>query len=275
MERLSLEKLAAYLDGEVTTNEAREISKQIEEDGESLQNLRKLRNIRRGMKSAFDVSKSEQFCEGVTARISSKAAKRTRIGLRLAVAACAVLAISISAWQLLLKRDVESGAFVARGSSTDGAGLEKTAGFDAYLHPHGRLDERIRVRPNTVIAPGDGLSFVAYNRSGGPTFLMLFGVDADRKIHWFYPAPEANLPNLESIRLEGAPETVPLPDGVTPGVLPPGAFRVIALFTERPLLTNDVEDAFNVFGFPSLKASDPSAAVHETDLNAVSPRGSE
>jgi hypothetical protein len=272
MERLSIEKLAAYLDGEVTTNEACEIEQRLKSDTESRLNFEKLVGIRHRLESAFETPPDDRFSAAVLNCVCEKKSS-PRIRLRFAAAACAVFTACIAAWVFLPKRESLPGDFSPRGSVVDTTSLAESVGIEAFLHPGSAPENSIRLRENMVVKQGDGFSFILYNRSGLDVHLILFGVDAKNSIHWFYPAVLNSEAASVSVRFSGNQELTTLPDGVTPDAMPEGAFQIIALFTHSPLKTSTVEHILKKGGESSLSVAYPSAVIQKMSVIAVAKDG--
>src|SRR5205085_6106264 len=95
-------------------------------------------------------------------------------------------------------------------------GAARHLGFEAFVHPSSRAQARRPLREGDVLSPGDGLSFLLYNRSHQESRFLLFGLDSEGTVHWFYPAYLAPGTDPTSPVLAAAPEVVSLSEGVTP-----------------------------------------------------------
>jgi hypothetical protein len=112
-----------------------------------------------------------------------------------------------------------------------------------------------------VLAPGDGLSFQLYNRSRQEARFLLFGVDAEGAVHWFYPAYLAPGTDPTSPVLAAVPEVVSLGEGVTPDHPASGAFQVVAVFAPEELRVQRVEQLISEGSLDALRRQYPGAEI--------------
>jgi hypothetical protein len=96
-----------------------------------------------------------------------------------------------------------------------------------------------------------------------PAYLFLVGVDAGGQPHYYAPRGDAE----ESIALRAGARELPLPDSVRLDVNhPPGATRVLALFTARPLGRRAVSDAIAARGVDGARALADDAQLLSLEL---------
>jgi hypothetical protein len=258
--------LIAYLEGEVKEAEARKIEAQLACDDDLRQELEKLRGARLALRAAFEVSPNHRFADKVVGRIVAE--KQTRLWWRL-MPAMAFGGLAVLITLFIIPREPEkTGILIPRGPSAENDKPKHAVGIETYLHRKSDPLKRTRVRDGMQVSKDDGFSFVLHNRSSKPTYLMVFGMDAKGQIHWFYPAVENDARDLSSVRVSAAPAMQALPDGVTPGVLPGGSFRIIALFTERPKKNGEVADALREEDISGLNTRFPDAVLQITTLSA-------
>jgi hypothetical protein len=87
----------------------------------------------------------------------------------------------------------------------------------------------------------DGLLFSYTNLGPAPLeHLMVFGIDAQGGIRWFYPAYDREGTNPESVAIKRGDADVPLPDVIRHD-LAPGPLAIHAVFSDRALRVLDVE----------------------------------
>jgi hypothetical protein len=123
-------------------------------------------------------------------------------------------------------------SFTARGLSSGGTPALWT--YRLGPGPSAHLVDR-------VIHADDDLAF-AYSNPSGKGFLMVFGVDEQRRVYWFHPAWPVGAPPPLAVRAAEGPGPHELTEAIR-HQLEPGAFRIHALFCDRPLSATTVEAA--------------------------------
>ncbi len=126
--------------------------------------------------------------------------------------------------------------FTGRGGALP---VPSTLGLETYVSTEWRPPRLLDL--HTPLTSRDRLSFVAFNRSHQPVWLMVYGLDAKGTIHWFYPAWVDDRTNPEAVRIAAQPTEHALPEAVSPVDVTPGAFRLVTLFLRAPLTVKDVE----------------------------------
>jgi len=112
----------------------------------------------------------------------------------------------------------------------------------------------------TMVSTQQPLAFAYLNRSSvGYSHLMIFAVDANGRIYWYYPAHEDPTEDPRSIAIGKSDKAIELPDQVR-HELAQGPLRVFGLFTRRALAVHEVE---------ALVARDLRAAGHLTELTRL------
>lgn len=195
----------------------------------------------------------ERFVRSIGERLRAPPPRSRRlwvgVGLSLSGAVAAALVVALPAAELSEP--------VARGGA---AATSEVAAFRAWIHTRPGAPASEPLQAGSRIGPGAGLSFEVTNRSGSDTRFMLFGVDARRDVHWFYPAWDGN----------GAPTNMPLPasparlrlaEGVTPEELARGALLVVGLFLPDVLTVQDVEALVARGGLEEVRRRHPAAAL--------------
>jgi hypothetical protein len=224
--------------------------------------------LQRGLARAVSAAPSPSFAEGVMARIDvyerdidrvreQRAWTRTAAaGVALASATCTLIAAIVFLGSPHETR--EAAILTARGSIAAGTALERWVGIETFLH---RGQTRARLEDGGTLSPSDGLTFTVHNRSGRRLWLMIFGIDAEERVHWFYPEVGGR-----SIAVAAAPQSVALPEGVTPEEAVPGRFHLIALFSDRALETGEIERRIRDQGLDRLQLDRRVGALSISDL---------
>jgi hypothetical protein len=125
------------------------------------------------------------------------------------------------------------GAFVARGGAPDAA-------VTPALHLYRNLGGQALAVTGTVRA-GDGL-LVAYSNPSDLAYLMVFAVDVNGGVHWYYPAYERLGDDPAAVSIRARTLGVELGEEIR-HVLPAGAMKMVALFTPQPRHVLEVERA--------------------------------
>lgn len=92
------------------------------------------------------------------------------------------------------------------------------------------------------VRSGDGLLFAYSNPTRAYSYLMVFAVDEQRRVYWYYPAYQRPGDDPEAIPIEAGREGVELNE-VIRQPLPAGRVRLVSLFLSRPLRVLAVEAA--------------------------------
>jgi hypothetical protein len=255
------EKLAALADGEATHNEAAQLTQHVAHCAECRATQRRVLAAIDGLRQGSVVAERPGFVTEVMGRIEKGAAPRGCGVARYAMAMAALL-VGFIAWTATRKGE-EPPEFAARGGSSQA--VERRLGFEVFRH----APTAEAIGANGGMKPGDGLSFVLYNRTGRETQFMLFAVDAKSDVHWFYPAYQSEAENPKSLPLPAAPQVLALREGVTPENPAPGEFKVVALFHEKPLEVRDVEASIERGGLDALTAE---GATLQTLSLIINPR---
>jgi hypothetical protein len=95
--------------------------------------------------------------------------------------------------------------------------------------------------PGGALSADDGLVFRYTNLGPEPFgYLMVFGIDAAREVHWYFPAYEVAGSDPASLPVQRGGTNVTLPD-VIHHKLAAGRLAVYAVFTREPLQVLAVE----------------------------------
>jgi hypothetical protein len=224
--------IAAYVEGEVTRSEGAAVEAQLAESPVARRTVARLREIAEGL--AAPVPELERVDLVIPWSREATARGRgwsfvARPGMyAIAVAALVVLSVAV--------RKPASDEFRAK-SAEPGERRGRWAGIRVY-----RVDASGKASPlGRGMRATDGLLF-SYSNLGPLPFehLMIFGVDAQHEVRWFYPAYDEEGTNPASIPIEKGDAEVALPD-VVHHDLAPGPFAIHALFSQEPLHVLDVE----------------------------------
>jgi hypothetical protein len=246
------QELCAYLDGELSADDAVAIERATLERGEDRRRLERLRLVREALVAPVPELEARDLAGAVrelsarwapaprVSRLQSllRWAASPRVGV-FAVAAAMVLGVGGSFAWLEGDRLPETAAerdegFTAKAGVPGSA--TRWAGAQVYRLAAGGAPERLR----ETLSPGDGLLFSYTNLGAEPfAYLMLFGVDAAGRVHWFYPAVEAG-ETATSIPIATGRAEVPLPELIRPE-LAEGPLVLYSVFTRAPLDAASVE----------------------------------
>ncbi len=255
---LNAKALAAWLDGELSENDAAQAHAHVE----SCPRCRALNARLRAVVAALpaEAPRDDRFAQEIVERLDSRTPRTFRtVALTSAAALCALVAAP-----LLLRPST----FTARGGAADAGQLLRHVGVRAFVHPHSDPSRRELVMPDAAFNADDGLSFELTNRTGAPLFALVFGVDARGSVHWFHPAfidPESD---PASLLLPAAPAVTALPEGVTLESPAEGPFQLISAVSIHPLSVSVIERAA-LQGWDALQREVPDAALQRLPLRVT------
>jgi hypothetical protein len=150
------------------------------------------------------------------------------IGLAMA-SATAVLALLVVHPQL---RPLDR-QFVARGPVS----REEPAALQVYQIRKGAAPSLV----GAAIAASDELAF-AYRNPGHKKYLLVFGVDEQKRVYWFHPAWNDASLNPAAVPLSSAPGVHELPEAISHR-FQGAALTIWGVFTDQPLTVREVEAA--------------------------------
>lgn len=243
--------LLSFLDRELSADEAAAVER-ISVDSASVRGqLETLRALRRGLSAPVPALEQRALGSALHAEAERRRnARRDEPGpqrsprspLWFVAAASALLLLGVGLGQLYPRpEEYPSGLDVGvrSKSGASAASPSRWAGIQAFRLVPGGKPERLR----RSVHPEDGLLF-AYTNLGGEPFerLMLFCVDAERELHWLYPAYVSERENPGSIPIEVGQELA-LSEVVWLD-LPRGPLTIYAAFTREPLDVWSVEAWF-------------------------------
>ncbi|HEX2733805.1 MAG TPA: hypothetical protein VHM70_19480 [Polyangiaceae bacterium] len=230
---VATEDLAAYLEEQLGEEQRALLDAALAHDSDAQRRLEQLKRIRDLLSAPAPELDGIDLVRGVKQALLVPApARRARFNAwvvsGLAAAAGIVLAVGI----LARERDEE---FRPKAALTPEA--ERWAGVQVHHLTQAGKAERI----GAVLQKQEALAFSYTN--GGPMpfeYLMIFAVDAQRQVHWFYPAYQV---------LGTDPESIQIGKGVTEQLLPDiirqpfatGELTFHALFSRHPQRVLEVE----------------------------------
>jgi hypothetical protein len=157
------------------------------------------------------------------------------------VAAAAVLAVFLFPGKPALDRTpITPSAVISPVTLVARGGFPQKAQADAGIRVFRVSKDAAHVSEGGDLFIDDTITFTYtyVNESGGA--LALFGIQNTGEIRWYYPGYNEKM----SIPIEGDKVDEPLKDGILLAVNHrPGRLRIIALFTEEPLSTEEIEAA--------------------------------
>jgi hypothetical protein len=242
--RVPMPVLLSYLDGELRPDEAAAIER-VSVDSESVRReLDSLRTIRRALAAPVaDLERREVTLPrrpSVAPRVSASSPRRLAARAWLGLGAAALVLAGVGLGQLL-PRPEELPSFRERDVRAKSGALPidaaRWAGIRAFrLGARGAEPERLRGH----LRQEDGLLF-AYTNLGDEPYghLMVFCVDVEREVHWFYPAYVDARDNPVSVPIQVGQELA-LSEVVYVS-LPKGPLTLYAAFTREPLDVQSVE----------------------------------
>jgi hypothetical protein len=133
--------------------------------------------------------------------------------------------------------------FVGRARPTEDGFATRGGAWQAYgsqLFVYHAKDKGTPSRAGGSIGRGDELAF-AYDNVSGKRYLLVFGVDENKTVYWYYPAWTHPSSDPVSIRIDEASGMRYLPEAVGHD-LTGHELEVHAVFTDAPLSVKSVED---------------------------------
>jgi hypothetical protein len=270
------ETFAALLDGELTRNESDRLRRHLDGCAACRERHAHLSRVAAALPAAVLAPEDPSFAPEVAARLQEAGQRRRSaraFPLRAVVVASAGAAAVAASMALLIHpgpgqqpgtagaaehEPAAGGTLTARGGPSRARTLR---GFSAFVHPGSDARVRRTLRDGDVLKPGDGLSFVLYNRSRQEARFVLFALDAQRTVHWFYPAYLAPGADPTSPVLASSPQQVSLGEGVTPDHPAPGQFQVVGVFAPRELRVQRVEALLTEGSLDALREEWPDAEI--------------
>ncbi|HEX8700786.1 MAG TPA: zf-HC2 domain-containing protein [Myxococcaceae bacterium] len=250
-------ELFQWLDGEVTTNRARQLESHVAGCPTCRQELaaqqRLISRLREPPKPP-----DEQDVQALMARLRAQPLPRRSLwqpAWPVGLAAACLLGLGVVLWQSGPTRPPEP--FAARGGPS-ASSLERHVGVELLSagQPPVLLRSGASVRRTTPL-------FARYRNLGeAPAFLLLFAQDAAGELHWLYPAYLAPGEDPRSVALPPSEKDTAMAEAVMLDHPAPGPLRVFALVSPEPLRVLDVEQlGADVLTEAGLRARWPEAAL--------------
>ncbi|HTV18026.1 MAG TPA: hypothetical protein VMG12_05130 [Polyangiaceae bacterium] len=286
-QRVPTSLLLSHLDGELGPDEEAALERRRVESPRVRQQLEGLRTLREALGAPVPTLESHELgrdlhAEAERARLRQQARReqgwlgqlrRLGQGLRrasgvqsfgLALAACALVLLGVGIGHLYpMPEEYPSerdDGFRPKSAAPESfaPNPSRWAGIQAFRLVPGGKPERLR----RSVHAEDGLLF-AYTNLGSEPFahLMLFCVDAEHELHWFYPAFASEHDNPSSIPIQVGQEQA-LSEVIWLD-LPQGPLTIYAAFTREPLDVWGVEAWFEAHPEGGVEFAGAGAAVTE------------
>ena len=238
--------LSAYLEGEVTASERTSVEAWLKDSAEARRTLDQLNNVRDLLGAPATELESIDLASRVRTAARKPVAPRARVRAPLWLGAAACVAL-VSFLSLRPRVASESGAeFRAKGNELRVSEGSRWAGIQVYRVSGGGAPERLGAR----VGANDGFLFSYTNLGTHPhRYLMVFAVDSNDQVRWFYPAYEAAGTNPESIAIEGGRANVPLGE-LLQHDFALGSLSLYALFSNEPANVLEIEEWVGKYGRP-------------------------
>lgn len=229
-------ELFQSLDGETTTNRARELEAHVAGCPSCRRELaaqqRLIARLREPAKPP-----EERDVQAVMARLRAEPPPRRALWKpvwQASLAAACLVMLGVALWRAAPERTPEQ--FAARGGSPVPA-LERHVGVELLAAGQ----PPVRLRPGALLQPNTPL-FARYRNLGeAPAFLLLFAQDAAGELHWLYPAYLTPGDDPRSVALPPSAQDTPMPEAVVLDTPATGPLHVFALVSSEPLRVLDVE----------------------------------
>jgi hypothetical protein len=242
-ERVPTSLLLSHLDEELGPDETSAIERISVDSASVRQRLEALRALRRALSAPVPTLESRELGTDLHAQAARRGRQERPASAPprgwFVLAASAMLLVGIGLGKLYprpeeLPSELDVG--IRAKSAAPAVSPSRWAGIQAFRLGTGGEPERLR----KSLRREDGLLF-AYTNLGAEPFerLMVFCVDAEREVHWFYPAHASERENPTSIGIQVGQELA-LSDVVWLD-LPRGPLTIYAAFTREPLDVRSVE----------------------------------
>lgn len=243
--------LTAYLEGEVTASERAKIEAELNDSAEARRTLEQLRKVSKLLGAPAPELESMDLTARVRAAVRQPAPLPTPRSRRLAslwlgLAAC-LGAVALFALNPQQTRNDDSSEFHTKANRTAGSEGNRWAGIQIFRVRGGAAPERL----GGEMKSGDGLVFSYTNLGEHPfEYLMIFAVDGENQVRWFYPAYESAGTNPESIAIERGHASVALGE-LLQHDFADGSLSIYALFTNVKANVLQIENWVKQHGAPT------------------------
>ncbi len=238
---VSTTDLIRYAEGEVTRSEADEIEGLLKESSRDKSRLDDLHALMGQLANVDELPDPAIFVAGVRDRIERtqpvrqpRSNRKKILTTVTGLAACSLLALALITFGRVSDEATE---FQAKRADVTGNARERWIGLTAY-----------RISTDGVPSPlgdtmdaGDGLLFSYTNLGQSPfQYLMVFAVDEEGEIFWYYPAYMAEGTNPVSIPIRPGVLNFELTDKVVHSFRE-GSISIVGLFSDQLLGVLEVE----------------------------------
>lgn len=235
--------LAAYLEGEVTASERAAIQAELEESASARRTLGELEAVTALLAAPAPELEAMDLAGRVQAALRRPSSPRAATPVKpsswksRSLALALGLAAALGAALLFVRRPAENAEFRAKSNVSAGVESRRWAGVRAYRVAGPKSPEPL----GATLSARDGLVF-SYTNLGAHAFgyLMIFGVDANGGVRWFYPAYLSAAENPQSIPIERNRANVALGEVVEQDFAE-GPLTLYALFSETRTDVRSIE----------------------------------
>ena len=248
-EPLGYRELAAYAEGEVTASKAEELKEVFSKSPESTRRLVRVKTVIAHLRDTSAVDGIDLLTglkEQMSARRPSlpESERNWWRAPRTVVLVAAVAAAAVILPVVLERKDADTSSkkkdeYRVKSASTRRVARSRWIALNAF-----RLSGVTEPEPlRDILHIGDGLLFSYTNLGPEPfSYLMIFGVDGNRRVYWYYPAFLDARDNPKGIDIEkgasraGLQEVIAHPYRV-------GPLTLFGLFSDKALSVFDIETA--------------------------------
>lgn len=235
--------LVAYLEGEVTASERAAIEAELEESASARRMLGELEAVTALLGAPAPELEAMDLAGRVQGALRRPSSPRAATPVKpsawksrsmtLAVGLAAALGVGL----LLVRSPERPEEFRAKSNASAGIESRRWAGVRAYRVAGQKSPEPL----GTTLHASDGLVF-SYTNLGAHAFgyLMIFGVDANGDVRWFYPAYLSAAENPQSIPIERNRANVALGEVVEQDFAA-GPLTLYALFSDARADVRSIE----------------------------------
>lgn len=248
-EQLSYRALAAYTEGEVAASEAASIEEALLTSQEGRQRLSRINSVEaalRDIRVVEDIELLPSLLPRLEAarRSTTQASGRPRPAFRIAgpVAAAATVVLLVFAGVLLFRQrpsatSVDEYRVKSAASASDVR--SRWIAFNAFRLSGEAQPEQV----TDTLRSDDGLLFSYTNLGPEPfSYILIFGVDANRRVYWYYPAFLDHADNPKSISIAKDVSRAGLRE-VIAHPYTEGSLTLFSLFSDKVLSVSDIEAA--------------------------------
>ncbi|MCP4603746.1 MAG: hypothetical protein GY847_25050 [Proteobacteria bacterium] len=244
--QLSTDELIRYCEGEVTRSEAQEIEDRLADNALDRKRLSKLQQMTQGLKEADEELENIDFVPHVREAIKAvsveslneRVSKRWRIAT-LSLAACFAAMVGLSIfWSVTQEQKMlDSDQFRVKADGPLDLERENWINISAFL-----ISDNGSPKPlEQQMRPDDALLFSYTNLGDKPFgYLMIFGVNAEGEVFWYYPAYTEEQTDPAGIPIHRAARDVELLEKIQ-HKMTAGPLVIYGLFTDQSFSVSRIE----------------------------------